>query len=306
MVTGPTGSGKSTTLAALVDYINDQPQRPHHHHRGPDRVRAREQKCLINQREVGRAHRLVRARAARGPARGPGHHPGGRDARPRDHLARDLARPRPATSCSRTLHTNSARQDHRPHHRHLPGRPAAAGPRDAVGVAARGRGPDAVAQHRGQRAGRGGRDPGRCSVDPQPDPRGQVPQIQSMLQTGSQQACRRSTRRSGSDKRGRITRDEAITKVGIRRCSIQGGASRSERSCRSIPAAAAVPTGQAAPRLVSAGPRETPRHSAACFRSLGAELPREFAPRARPRGTRAPTLHVAHAAGGSGRRRDPG
>ena len=39
LVTGPTGSGKSTTLAAMIDQINATRQAPHHHDRGPDRVR---------------------------------------------------------------------------------------------------------------------------------------------------------------------------------------------------------------------------------------------------------------------------
>ena len=43
LMTGPTGSGKSTTLAAMIDLINTQPGLPHHHHRGPDRVRPRAQ-----------------------------------------------------------------------------------------------------------------------------------------------------------------------------------------------------------------------------------------------------------------------
>ena len=42
LVTGPTGSGKSTTLCAMVDYINRTSRRSHHHDRGSDRVRARE------------------------------------------------------------------------------------------------------------------------------------------------------------------------------------------------------------------------------------------------------------------------
>ena len=40
LVTGPTGSGKSTTLAALVDLANRTAARPHHDGRGPDRVPA--------------------------------------------------------------------------------------------------------------------------------------------------------------------------------------------------------------------------------------------------------------------------
>ena len=41
LVTGPTGSGKSTTLASMIDEINKHPRRAHRHDRGPDRVRAR-------------------------------------------------------------------------------------------------------------------------------------------------------------------------------------------------------------------------------------------------------------------------
>ena len=40
LCTGTTGSGKSTSLAAMIDYINSQRTRAHHHHRGPDRVPA--------------------------------------------------------------------------------------------------------------------------------------------------------------------------------------------------------------------------------------------------------------------------
>ena len=36
VVTGPTGSGKSTTLAAMVDYSQPDAQRPHHHAGRPD------------------------------------------------------------------------------------------------------------------------------------------------------------------------------------------------------------------------------------------------------------------------------
>ena len=54
LVTGPTGSGKSTTLAAMVDYINDHK----HDHiltiEDPIEFVHETKKCLINQREVHR------------------------------------------------------------------------------------------------------------------------------------------------------------------------------------------------------------------------------------------------------------
>lgn len=53
LVVGPTGSGKSTTLAALIDEINEK----HHKHiitiEDPVEFIHKNKKCLINQREVG-------------------------------------------------------------------------------------------------------------------------------------------------------------------------------------------------------------------------------------------------------------
>ena len=54
LVTGPTGSGKSTTLAAMLDYVNQQT----HQHiitiEDPIEFVHDSKQCLINQREVGR------------------------------------------------------------------------------------------------------------------------------------------------------------------------------------------------------------------------------------------------------------
>lgn len=54
LITGPTGSGKSTTLAAMIDYIN----RYKHHHiltiEDPIEFVHENKSCLINQREVHR------------------------------------------------------------------------------------------------------------------------------------------------------------------------------------------------------------------------------------------------------------
>ncbi|MBB6056277.1 type IV pilus twitching motility protein PilT [Tolumonas osonensis] len=54
LVTGPTGSGKSTTLAAMIDYINDR----YNHHiitiEDPIEFVHQSKQCLVNQREVYR------------------------------------------------------------------------------------------------------------------------------------------------------------------------------------------------------------------------------------------------------------
>ncbi|MGH8620705.1 MAG: type IV pilus twitching motility protein PilT [Burkholderiales bacterium] len=68
LVTGPTGSGKSTTLAAMVNYINDS----EHGHiltvEDPIEFVHEARKCLINQREVG-PHTLSFANALRSALR---------------------------------------------------------------------------------------------------------------------------------------------------------------------------------------------------------------------------------------------
>ncbi len=65
LVTGPTGSGKSTTLAAMMDYANHPAPRPHHHGRRPDRVRAPQPELPRATSRSRRAHTLLRGRAAR-------------------------------------------------------------------------------------------------------------------------------------------------------------------------------------------------------------------------------------------------
>ena len=48
LVTGVTGSGKSTTLAAMIEHINETQAREHHHDRGPDRVPAPRQEVVAS------------------------------------------------------------------------------------------------------------------------------------------------------------------------------------------------------------------------------------------------------------------
>jgi len=54
LVTGPTGSGKSTTLAAMVDYVNDNRYDHILTIEDPIEFVHESKKCLVNQREVHR------------------------------------------------------------------------------------------------------------------------------------------------------------------------------------------------------------------------------------------------------------
>ncbi|KYK38136.1 MAG: type IV pili twitching motility protein PilT [Theionarchaea archaeon DG-70] len=53
LVTGPTGSGKSTTLAAMIDYINDNREGHIITIEDPIEFVHRSKKCVVNQREIG-------------------------------------------------------------------------------------------------------------------------------------------------------------------------------------------------------------------------------------------------------------
>jgi twitching motility protein PilT len=68
LVTGPTGSGKSTTLAAMVDYCNLQRKDHIITVEDPIEFVHRSQQCLVNHREVG-VHTKSFAAALRGALR---------------------------------------------------------------------------------------------------------------------------------------------------------------------------------------------------------------------------------------------
>jgi twitching motility protein PilT len=68
LVTGPTGSGKSTTLAAMVDYVNENEMGHILTVEDPIEFVHQSKKCLINQREVG-PHTLSFANALRAALR---------------------------------------------------------------------------------------------------------------------------------------------------------------------------------------------------------------------------------------------
>ena len=68
LVTGPTGSGKSTTLAAIIDYVNKIRKDHILTIEDPIEFVHEPQSCLINQREVGRDTQFFSA-ALRGALR---------------------------------------------------------------------------------------------------------------------------------------------------------------------------------------------------------------------------------------------
>ena len=85
LVTGPTGSGKSTTLAAMLDKINNEREEHMITIEDPIEFLHNHKKCLVNQREVhSDTHSFansLRAALARRPRRGADR----RNARPGNH-----------------------------------------------------------------------------------------------------------------------------------------------------------------------------------------------------------------------------
>ena len=76
ILTGPTGSGKSTTLAALVDEINERENRHIITLESPIEYRHKAKKSLLRQREIGVHTPLIQTGFARRPSRGSGCHGG--------------------------------------------------------------------------------------------------------------------------------------------------------------------------------------------------------------------------------------
>ena len=76
LVTGPTNSGKSTTLAAMVDYLNDNMNYHIITLEDPLEFIHPNKNCLINQRQVGEHCETFRQRPAGLVAGGSGRHPG--------------------------------------------------------------------------------------------------------------------------------------------------------------------------------------------------------------------------------------
>ena len=118
---GPTGSGKSTTLAAMLDKINARAARAHRDDRGPDRVPARPQELPRQPARAARRHPLVPGRAALGAPPGPGRRADRRDARPRDDRVGPAHRRDRPPDLRDPAHELGVADD-QPDHRRLPAR----------------------------------------------------------------------------------------------------------------------------------------------------------------------------------------
>ena len=69
LVTGPTGSGKSTSLAAMIDEINETREEHIMTIEDPIEFLHRHKKCIVNQRELGTDAPDLRARACKAALR---------------------------------------------------------------------------------------------------------------------------------------------------------------------------------------------------------------------------------------------
>ena len=194
LVTGPTGSGKSTTLAAMVNHVNENEYGHILTVEDPIEFVHESKKCLINQREVG-PHTLSFNNALRSALR--------EDpdvilvGELRDLETIRLALTAAETGPPRVRHAahELGRQDHRPDRRRVPGGREGDGAHDAVRVAARRDLADAAEDQGRQRPRRGARDHDRHAGHPQPDPREQDrADVFGDPDRPATSACRRSTR----------------------------------------------------------------------------------------------------------------
>ena len=103
---GPTGSGKSTTLAALVDRINERSARRIVTVEDPVEYRHESRRSLVTQREVGRDTPSFAA-ALRGVLRADPDVIVVGEMRDAETMPERSRRRKPVTSCSRPLHTGT-------------------------------------------------------------------------------------------------------------------------------------------------------------------------------------------------------
>ena len=153
LVTGPTGSGKSTTLAAMIDKINRERKGHIITVEDPIEFIHRHQSCIVNQREVGTDTKSFQAALKYALREDPDVVLIG-EMRDLETIQAALTIAETGHLAFATLHTNSRGRGDQPHHRRVPEPPAVAGAR-AARVRARGHHhADAAAAGERARAGR--------------------------------------------------------------------------------------------------------------------------------------------------------
>ena len=170
VVTGPTGSGKSTTLAALVDLIN----RTRTDHiitiEDPIEFVHQSKKCLVTQRQVG-VHTRSFKHALRAALREDPDIILVGEMRDLETVSIAIETAETGHLVFGTLHTTTAASTIDRIIDQFPARPAVAGAGDALGIAARRHRADALQEDRRRARGRAG-DPAHHPRGVQPDPRG--------------------------------------------------------------------------------------------------------------------------------------
>ena len=135
LVTGPTGSGKSTSLAAMIDEINEQ----RHEHimtiEDPIEFLHRHKNCIVNQRELGTDAPSFGLALRAALRQDPDVILVG-EMRDLETISTALTAAETGHLVFATLHTQDTAADDRPDHRRLPAAPAAAGADPARGRAA--------------------------------------------------------------------------------------------------------------------------------------------------------------------------
>ncbi len=136
LVTGPTGSGKTTTLASLLDLAN----RSRRDHivtiEDPIEFLHQHKRCVVNQREVGVDTDGFATALKHVLRQDPDIILVG-EMRDLETVSTAITAAETGHLVLATLHTQSAAQTDRPHHRHLPAAPAAGDPGAAVDLRCR-------------------------------------------------------------------------------------------------------------------------------------------------------------------------
>ena len=184
LVTGPTGSGKSTSLAAMIDEINETREEHILTIEDPIEFLHSHKKCMVNQRELGSDAQGFGLALKAALRQDPDVILVG-EMRDLETISTALTAAETGHLVFATLHTQNAPQTIDRIIDVFPPSPAGPGPHAAVGRPPGRHDPDADPDRRRLGPRRGLRDARPDPRGPQPDPRGQDPPDPPSMQTGA-------------------------------------------------------------------------------------------------------------------------